>query len=341
MLVAAAVVGGTGLGLALSDGGHSDPAAADHHLVAVAAVSPGAHFLFRTTVLDHHYGLLEIAPAAAPNSVRAATSLHCARVAYAAGRGVCLTRQASGASSAEAIVFDDRFAPAGSVPLDGYPNRVQLSADGRYAGITDFVAGDAYDEAAFSTRTEIVDLRTDTKLFDLEQLHVTRNGVAFSATDFNFWGVTFARDDRHFYATLASGGATYLIEGDMATMQARVLRANVECPSLSPDGTRIAFKKRVPGATIRWRLSVLDVATLQDHPLAETRNVDDQAYWLNDSTVAYGLAGGAQATAAGGLSELTAGGSVPTDMWEVPADGSGAPRLLIGGAWSAVLVPGS
>jgi hypothetical protein len=89
---------------------------------------------------------------------------------------------------------------------------------------------------------------------------------------------------------------------------------------------------------VRWRLSVLDLATLKSYPLAETRDVDDQAYWLNNTTVAYGLEKGGGSTATG-ISVLTAGGSIPTNMWEVPANGTGHPRLLMTGAWSAVLVP--
>ena len=119
-------------------------------------------------------------------------------------------------------------------------------------------------------------MRTGAVLFDLAQLAVTRDGEPFEATDFNFWGVTFAHDGRHFYATLATGGKTYLIRGDIATRRATVIASNVECPSLSPDDTKIAFKQRVPGPGVTWRLSVLDLATMTVHHLAETRSVDDQ-----------------------------------------------------------------
>ena len=66
----------------------------------------------------------------------------------------------------------------------------------------------------------------------------------------------------------------------------RVLRDGVECPSLSPDGKRIVFKSRI-GSKTRWRLKVLDLATLTDHPVAETRSIDDQAEWLDDDTLVY------------------------------------------------------
>jgi hypothetical protein len=101
-----------------------------------------------------------------------------------------------------------------------------------------------------------------------------------------------------------------------------VLRDGVECPSLSPDGTRIAFKARVPGSGglggARWRLSVLSLDTLVDHPLAETRSVDDQAEWLDNGTVLY---------------------SVESDTYAVPADGSGAPRLFAHRADSPAVLP--
>jgi hypothetical protein len=68
------------------------------------------------------------------------------------------------------------------------------------------------------------------------------------APNVNFWGITFARDSDRFYATMATGGrvaeigangGTHLIEGSVAARTAKVIHDNVECPSLSPDGTRI------------------------------------------------------------------------------------------------------
>jgi Tol biopolymer transport system component len=107
-----------------------------------------------------------------------------------------------------------------------------------------------------------------------------------------------------------------------------VIREGIECPSLSPDGTRIAFKQRSDGGfgPVTWRLAVLDLGTGAVTPLAETRNVDDQAAWLDDDTVMYGLS--------------RTEGSAVTDVWAVPADGTGAPLVLIEGAWSPrVVVP--
>ena len=73
-------------------------------------------------------------------------------------------------------------------------------------------------------------MRTGSVLFDLAQLAVTRDGKPFEATDFNFWGVTFTNDERHFYATLGTGGKTYLIEADIATRQATVIAVQRRVP---------------------------------------------------------------------------------------------------------------
>jgi dipeptidyl aminopeptidase/acylaminoacyl peptidase len=131
-------------------------------------------------------------------------------------------------------------------------------------------------------------------------------GKPYKAADLNFWGVTFTADDRRFYATMSTAGHRYLVEGDIASRSVRTLRENVECPSLSPDGRRLAFKSAVDGDPGHgWRLSVLDLATLRETGLAEHRSVDDQAAWIDSGTVAYGIRRG----------------HGNADVWRVPADG--------------------
>ena len=65
-----------------------------------------------------------------------------------------------------------------------------------------------------------------------------------TAADRNFWGVTFSHKPTQFFATLGTAGQTYLVEGDLVSKQLRVIADGVECPSLSPDDTRIAFKHK-------------------------------------------------------------------------------------------------
>ena len=331
-------------------GALNDPSAALGQSPAVSqmplptqGLSAGSDLLFRSTTLDGDYGRLDLVAADDPAGPRATTPLSCNRVDFEGGVGLCLTRPSTGLYiTTSAIVFDAHFKKLHEVSLTGLPSRARVSPDGRYGSVTTFVRGDSYATVGqYSTRTDVIDMRTGTVLFDLEQLAVTKNGKPFEAPDFNFWGVTFANDGRHFYATLGTGGQTYLIEGDLETRRASVIMSNVECPSLSPDNREIAFKRRLPGSVVKWRLSVVDLATLKVHPLAETRSVDDQVEWLDNSTVLYGVL---QDQAIASLNPLAAttpniadGTQLATDTWSVPADGTGTPHLFTTGAWSEVV----
>lgn len=246
---------------------------------------------------------------------RQSADLACERVYYAAGKGICMGVAPSGVDYT-ATLFGPRLEPLHKIALTGLPSRARVSADGRYGAMTVFVTGDSYLESptAFSTRTTIIDMASGKQIGQLEQFHVTKDGRPFDAVDFNFWGVTFAKDPNRFYATLGTGGHHYLVEGNVREKSMRVLREGVECPSLSPGGKQIAYKSRI-GDKPRWHLRVLDVATLADHPVAETRSIDDQVEWLDDKTLAY---------------------SDGTNVYTVPADGSGEAKLLVKDATSPV-----
>ncbi|QNS02359.1 TolB-like translocation protein [Streptomyces xanthii] len=239
------------------------------------------------------------------------TALSCRRF-YASGTGaVCLTTKPGIPPRTQAIVLDRSLRPRRTVTFGGTPNRARVSPSGRMVSWTVFVTGDSYSGGSFSTRSGILDTRTGYLVKNVETLQLTLDGRRYAASDVNFWGITFARDDNRFYATVATRGRTYLVEGDFKAWTARALRENVECPSLSPDGTRVAYKKRVrDSGSDPWRLHVLDLKTLRDTELAETRSVDDQAAWLDDGTVAYALPGRARGS---------------SDVWSVPADGTGEP----------------
>jgi hypothetical protein len=248
---------------------------------------------------------------------RQVAPLSCERVHFSAPRGLCVARGAAFAAGYRAEVFDDRFKVRFSVDVPGIPSRARVSPDGRYGTVTMFVEGHSYaEQGAFSTNTTLIDLVKGFKIADLEQFAITRNGTRVTADDVNFWGVTFASDSDIFYATLATGGTTYLIKGSVSERSAHTIHTNVECPSLSPDGTRIGYKKRVGGKRI-WRLHVLDLASGRETPLAESRGVDDQVEWLDGERLAYGI---------------------DRSVWVVPADGTGAPVRLRRGAESPAAV---
>lgn len=280
--------------------------------------------VFRNLAWGPHRDEIVTVPVGDPDAPRTASGVKCLRFSTAAGTGVCLQAVHGAMSDTyRALILDARLKEKARYEVPGIPSRARVSPSGHYAAWTAFVGGDSYAGTNFSTRTAIVDVRTGAITPSLEDFHVVKDGEVYRSPDVNFWGVTFATDDRTFYATLATKGKTYLVRGDLRTRTVTTVHTNVECPSLSPDGTRIAYKKRVPGlpADAPWRLYVLDLATGRETPLAETRSVDDQGVWRDDRTLVYSLPG-----------------DYGTDLYDVPADGTGAPRLMTRAAISPAYV---
>jgi hypothetical protein len=239
----------------------------------------------------------------------------CERIAVAAGRGICLYLARTGVDY-RAAVLDRRFRVRHVLGLPGLPSRARVSPGGRYGAVTSFASGDSYTApGTFSTRTQILDLAAGRVVADLEQWRFTRDGRVADTADRNFWGVTFGADEDRFYATMATGDHHYLVRGSIRARGGEVIRDRVECPSLSPDGTRIAYKYPLGGA--RWRLHVYDLRTRADVALAERRSIDDQAAWVDDDHVSY---------------------SDGRSTWVADSDGAGRPQLLVRGADSATIL---
>jgi hypothetical protein len=268
------------------------------------------------------YRQVAVVPLDAVDGKRYLTPLLCQRVYMAGGEGLCM------GNGQTATAFDERFQTGGSFAQPGIPTRSRLSPAGDVGTMTWFVTGHSYADTSFSTQTVLVDPRSASTVADLEQFSIVKDGAPFQAVDFNFWGVTFTRDARQFYSTLSTGGLTYLIQGDMGQKTARVLRENVECPSLSPDNTRLVFKTRVdPDSPREWRLAVLDLNTMEQSTVpGENRSVDDQAEWLDDNHILYALQDeGPPAT-------------IAQNIWEASLDGSEPPHMLLRGALSPAVV---
>jgi hypothetical protein len=298
-----------------------------HAGVAGGFTLAAGQLTYRSTVQGPDFGKVVEAPVgAAQATVPTLSSVTCERSFTASGVLLCLQSEGDLISQPYAEIYGSSLKQTKKLQIAGTPNRARLSADGRMASWTTFVTGDSYTQPGASTRTSILDLGTGEYLASLETFKATVNGKSFKAVDVNYWGVTFTADDNAFYATMGSGGKTWLMRGDFRARTLTALRENLECPSLSPDGTRLVFKKRVSDDIRRpWRFTVLNLATMQETPLAETRSVDDQAAWLDAHTVMYAV---------------PHDNDPGSDLYAVPADGGGAPRLLAANGMSPSVTSG-
>lgn len=268
-------------------------------------------------------GKVQVSTVAAPDQVAWMSGLHCERVYFAAQTGICLQRIVEAVSAyTEAILFDGDFRPTFHFKTDGIPSRARVAPDGRYAAFTVFVFGHSYADEQFSTATFILDTTTGLPLANLEDFTVFQDDKVIDYPDFNFWGVTFSQQSNTFYATLRFNKTAYLVKGDIAKRSVTIIHSGVECPSLSPDETRVAFKKLVARAT--WHLAVLDLTTFTETEVVVTDNVDDQAEWLDNQTLLYGA--------------INANSPPTMHIMRVRADGEGTPERFVFGTKSPAVV---
>jgi hypothetical protein len=207
--------------------------------------------------------------------------------------------------------------------VPGVPSRTRLSPDGSRVATTVFVEGHTYTSARFATATEVGDASGRGRV-NLERYRLVLGGRTVRPVDRNFWGVTFTDDEDTFYATASTGGRTWLVRGSVRGRVMRSVHAQAECPSLSPDGSRVAYKKRDARAGATWTLAVLDLRTDQEVLLGERRSVDDQVEWLDDDTVLYGLPRGSRPGT--------------SDVWALDVSAGAEPRMLIPRASSPSVV---
>lgn len=284
---------------------------------------PDERIVFRNTAFGAGYGHVSWVPIADPAGSRTITGQACDRVDATTKSTICLKINRGIGAAFEATLFDSTMKAERSWKLSGVPSRTRLSDDSSLVATTAFVTGHSYARADFSTETVI--RKTGGASFgNLEKFALVMDGKRVTAADRNLWGVTFADDDT-FFATAAFGGKTWLVRGDLPDRTLTVIRDGVECPSLSPDGTKIAYKKKVSvdGGT-RWTIGVYSLADRSDTTLSEERSVDDQVEWLDDSTLLYGLP-----------NAETVGDS---DVWSIAADAAAQPELFIAHAWSPSVV---
>lgn len=281
------------------------------------------YIAFRRTEVDAGYGSVGVVPLGRPDAVPVThPELSCERIHMSRNGGVCLDVDRSAVTTARVLLLGPDLTVRHTLSSPGIPSRARVSPDGRWAATTTFVTGHSYASTGFSTQTEIYDMQSGRSLGNVETFRMTRAGRPFTAKDVNVWGVTFAADGSSFFATVMSGGRKHLARGDLAERTLALTDVVAECPSLSPSGTRIAYK-RATGPTT-WQVRVRTLADGKDVLVDESRSVDDQIEWLDDSHVMFGLA--------------RPGGGATSDVWVAPADGTGPAELLLRAAWSPAVV---
>ncbi|GIT79662.1 TolB-like translocation protein; signal peptide [Leifsonia sp. LS1] len=284
----------------------------------------GPLLVFRNTQLGDDYGLVASVPLSDPRAKRTVTDLPCDRVYATHQNLMCLHTDAGVVTSFGATLYDASGGRLKDWALPGVPSRTRISADSSLVADTSFVTGSSYGVKAFSTRTDIAQVN-GIDYGSLDQFTLLVNGEKVTADDRNFWGVTFSDDDNTFFATAASGGHHWLVRGNLRGRSLVAIKDGAECPSLSPDGTKIAYKKNLSTTgTPHWTLAVLDFATGVETQLPISDNVDDQAEWLDDATLLYGLADPAKPG--------------DSNVYSIPIDGQHGPTLFLAHAWSPSVV---
>ncbi|TLM72447.1 PD40 domain-containing protein [Pseudarthrobacter sp. NamB4] len=293
---------------------------------ATADALPAEPFIiFQNTAPGQGNGQAAFVDLADPSGIRSLTGLMCDRVYGTRQLVSCLATRNEVPTRFEAVAYSSSLQPQQSWVLAGSPSRTRVSPDGSLLASTVFVTGHSYTSAWFSTET-IIRGTDGTDYGNLEQFALLSGGNRIAATDGNIWGVTFVPGHpTEFYATASSGESVWLVKGNLTEQTLTVVASGVECPSISPDGKRIAFKKSATGKAVGMRHpAVLDIATGSVTVLTEQRNVDDQIEWLDNSTVLYGMP----------RDEA----SLDSDIWKLSIEAGSAPELFIQHAWSPAVV---
>jgi len=107
------------------------------------------------------------------------------------------------------------------------------------------------------------------------------------------------------------------VKGNVDRRAVDVVAPDIECPSISPDNTVLAYKQRVAGAgpAVQWEVWLYDLATKERRALGERQSIDDQVQWLDDSRIVY--------------ARPTDGDPSSTDLWVVSRDAAQAPKLFL------------
>lgn len=278
--------------------------------------------VFRNTAMGEGYGRVASVDLADPQGARELSGIACDRVDATAGLTSCMQTVRGIPTTFETRIYTGEAQPATVWPLSGIPSRTRVSEGGLVA-TTAFVTGHSYAADSFSTETTIKSV-DGTDYGNLEDYSIMVEGRPLTAIDRNVWGVTFV-SDTEFYATVASGGATWLVSGNLDRRELVSVIQNAECPSISPDHSRVAYKKRRAGSGLaHWDIAILDLHTRKETVIRLESGFDDQLEWLDQETLLFGMP-----------QEGTPGDS---NVYSIAATADAAPQLFVEHAWSPSVI---
>lgn len=298
---------------------NAPPQSAEELPGGLASMPLNNALVFRNTQATDDYGKVAWIPLDHLQGPRINTGLACDRVYRTGGMLSCLNANRGMNTTYEADIYSVGGQRLASSPLPGEPSRTRVSASGM-VGVTAFITGESYENVGFSTQTTIKS--PGGKDFgNIQDFTLKIGNKLLTAEDRNLWGVTFAKDGNTFFATAASGKQTWLMRGSLTGKTLTALSENAECPSISPNGKLIAYKKRrTDSLPAHWDIAVQDLAkgTEQIYPLE--LGFDDQLEWLDADTLLFG--------------QPRADNPGDADIYSLTLEADATPKLFLEHAWS-------
>lgn len=247
----------------------------------------------------------------------------CDRMHVQGSIGLCLKGPHDlGRYDMDLLDFTDPTLPVLEHDSGVLPSRARVSGDRQWASATMFASGTSYqDVGGFATFVTITDLRPTgdpTLRLARYSLNQTQDSHSVFPDNRNYWGVTWGEDGT-FWVTAGSEDTVELLLGSAEKRELWTTGLAGSCPSLSPDGDLLVYKRTRPEGG--FDLVARRLFTAEEWLVGETRSVDDQVEWLDNDTILYALHAEGTDPATTTQPEF--------DIWSIDIAPGSTPRLFL------------